>query len=91
MYPNPSSKFITVDLKMKMVYQPVEISLLDVLGRLVSVPLEEEAIKNGKQLQNGIEKHWSMDVSQLQKGVYYIRIATVNCIKTIQIQVLTNN
>jgi len=90
-YPNPSNKFVTVDLKMKMVYQPVEISLLDVLGRLVSVPLKEEAIKNGKQLQNGIEKQWSMDVSQLKPGVYYVRMQADNCVKTLQIQVLTNN
>jgi hypothetical protein len=90
-YPNPSNKFVTVDVKMKSVSQAIEISIMDVLGRTVNVPVKEDIAKGRRELLDGFEKQWEMDVSQLKPGVYYIRVAAANCNKTVQIQVLGDN
>jgi hypothetical protein len=75
---------------MKSPAQNIEMLVLDVLGRKVNVPLKELTIgsSNSHTLN---EKQWDLDVSQLKTGVYYIRIEAGNCLKTIQIQVATDN
>jgi hypothetical protein len=90
-YPNPSNKFVTVDVKMKSVSQAIEVSIMDILGRTVNVPVKEDIAKGRRELLDGFEKQWEMDVSQLKPGVYYIRVAAANCNKTVQIQVLGDN
>ena len=66
------------------------ISLLDVLGRTVNAPLKELALgSSNSQTMN--DKQWNLDVSQLKGGVYYVRIEAGNYLKTIQIQVATDN
>jgi hypothetical protein len=89
-FPNPSSKNITIQLKMKSPAQNIEMLVLDVLGRKVNVPFKELTIgSSNSQTMN--EKQWDLDVSQLKTGVYYVRIEAGNCLKTIQIQVATDN
>ncbi|MBC7640901.1 MAG: T9SS type A sorting domain-containing protein, partial [Flavobacterium sp.] len=70
-YPNPASKFVQVNLQ-NAIENIQHISVNDVLGKLV------------KQFNNLSTKQATIDVSELEKGIYLLEITTENNLKKIK-------
>lgn len=87
-YPNPSSKMITVDVQLKFISQFVDLTVMDALGRIVLAPIKELDPQNGVDAKSFLKKQWTVDISALKSGVYYVRMRSEGVVKTAQIQVL---
>ena len=87
-YPNPSSKMITVDVQLKFISQFVDLTVMDALGRIVLAPIKELDPQNGVDAKLFLKKQWTVDISALKSGVYYVRMKSEGVVKTAQIQVL---
>ena len=87
-YPNPSSKMITVDVQLKFISQFVDLTVMDALGRIVLAPIKELDSQNGIDAKSFLKKQWTVDISALKSGVYYVRMRSEGVVKTAQIQVL---
>jgi hypothetical protein len=87
-YPNPSSKMITVDVQLKFISQFVDLTVMDALGRIVPAPIKELDPQNGVDAKSFLKKLWTVDISALKSGVYYVRMKSEGVVKTAQIQVL---
>ncbi len=87
-YPNPSSKMITVDVQLKFISQFVDLTVMDALGRIVFAPIKELDSQNGVDAKSFLKKQWTVDISALKSGVYYVRMRSEGVVKTAQIQVL---
>jgi len=87
-YPNPSSKMITVDVQLKFISQFVDLTVMDALGRIVPAPIKELDSQNGVDAKSFLKKQWTVDISALKSGVYYVRMRSEGVVKTAQIQVL---
>ena len=87
-YPNPSSKMVTVDVNLQFSSGSIELSVLDVLGRYAAAPIKAIDTLDHAGNQRGVSKQWSVDVSALKPGIYYIRLKSAGVVKTTQIQVL---
>ena len=87
-YPNPSSKMITVDVQLKFISQFVDLTVMDALGRIVPAPIKELDPQNGVDAKSFLKKQWTVDISALKSGVYYVRMRSEGVVKTAQIQVL---
>ena len=87
-YPNPSSKMITVDVQLKFICQFVDLTVMDALGRIVPAPIKELDSQNGIDAKSFLKKQWTVDISALKSGVYYVRMRSEGVVKTAQIQVL---
>jgi hypothetical protein len=87
-YPNPSSKMITVDVQLKFISQFVDLTVMDALGRIVPAPIKELDSQNGIDAKSFLKKQWTVDISALKSGVYYVRMRSEGVVKTAQIQVL---
>jgi hypothetical protein len=87
-YPNPSSKMITVDVQLKFISQFVDLTVMDALGRIVPAPIKELDSQNGVDAKSFLKKLWTVDISALKSGVYYVRMKSEGVVKTAQIQVL---
>ncbi|NBV36756.1 MAG: T9SS C-terminal target domain-containing protein [Bacteroidetes bacterium] len=87
-YPNPGSKMITVDVQLKFISQFVDLTVMDALGRIVLAPIKELDPQNGVDAKSFLKKQWTVDISALKSGVYYVRMRSEGVVKTAQIQVL---
>ena len=87
-YPNPSSKMITVDVQLKFISQFVDLTVMDALGRIVPAPIKELDSQNVVDAKSFLKKQWTVDISALKSGVYYVRMRSEGVVKTAQIQVL---
>lgn len=87
-YPNPSSKMITVDVQLKFISQFVDLTVMDALGRIVLAPIKELDSQNVVDAKSFLKKQWTVDISALKSGVYYVRMRSEGVVKTAQIQVL---
>ncbi|MFZ9632170.1 MAG: T9SS type A sorting domain-containing protein, partial [Bacteroidia bacterium] len=86
-YPNPSSKMITVDVQLKFISQFVDLTVMDALGRIVPAPIKELDSQNVVDAKSFLKKQWTVDISALKSGVYYVRMRSEGVVKTAQIQV----
>jgi hypothetical protein len=73
-FPNPTSEFVTVDLALDVLSEAVNITIIDVSGRVV-------ANENFSNVQND---KLTFDVSNYAEGSYFVRIQTDNGFKTKQ-------
>ncbi len=65
LFPNPTNSVLNIDIQDIVWYEPIEIELINIIGQI-----EKRWIVNENQLQ--------MDVSNLPKGIYFVKITLGN-------------
>ncbi len=78
-FPNPARTRSTVKLTISQIATDVELSLIDVLGRVIEVPVHRELLPG--------EYYIDVDVSTLSSGVYYYRLRSAGGVSTLPVVV----
>lgn len=79
-YPNPTKTYLTVDLQLHEL-TTIQLQLLDVTGRAVKILQFKRKLEKGKQL-------FSFDLSELNAGMYWLRVENERKIYTERIVVI---